>query len=57
MAAAAASGAAMGSLFGGGFALLVAWLLLAGPRLWRGVSTLPAVCRPVAFRVVLERPG
>jgi|SRR5215211_660795 len=57
MAAAAASGAAMGSLFGGGFALLVAWLLFAGPPLRRGVSMLPAVCRPAAFRVVLERPG
>jgi hypothetical protein len=53
-----AFGAAAGFFFfGGGFALLVAWLLLAGPRLRRGLSKLPVGCRPVAFLVVLERPG
>ena len=51
------SGASTGFFFGGGFALLVASLLLAGPRLRRGLFTLPAVCRPAAFLVVLERPG
>jgi hypothetical protein len=56
-AAADAFGAAAGFFFGGGFALLVAWLLLAGPRLRRGLSKLPVVCRPAAFLVVLERPG
>ncbi len=53
----AASGASAGFFLGGGFALLVAWLLLAGPRLRRGLSMLPVVCRPAAFLVVLERPG
>ena len=54
--AAAASGSG-GFFFGGGFALLVASLLVAGPRLRRQLSQLPAVCRPAAFLVVLERPG
>jgi hypothetical protein len=54
---AAASGAATSFLFGGAFALLVATLLLAGPRLRRQLSLSPAVCRPAAFLVVLERPG
>jgi hypothetical protein len=53
----AATGASSGFFFGGGFALLVAALLLAGPRLRRRLPQLPAVCRPVAFLVVLERPG
>ena len=53
----AGSGASTGFFFGGGFALLVACLLLAGPRLRRGLSMLPAVCRPAAFLLVLERPG
>jgi hypothetical protein len=51
------SSGSTGFFFGGGFALLVASLLLAGPRLRRGLFTLPAVCRPAAFLVVLERPG
>jgi hypothetical protein len=49
--------AASGFFFGGGFALLVTALLLAGPRLRRRLLLLPAVCRPAAFHVVLERPG
>ena len=53
----APGGSSSGFFFGGGFALLVAALLLAGPRLRRRLSLLPAVCRPVAFLVVLERPG
>ncbi len=53
----AAAGVSTGLFFGGGMALLVAALLLAGPRLHRRLSLLPAVCRPVAFLVVLERPG
>ena len=55
----AAAGGGSGGLSsgGGGFALLVASLLLAGPRLRRKLSELPAVCRPTAFLVVLERPG
>lgn len=53
----AAAGVSTGFFFGGGMALLVAALLLAGPRLRRSLSLLPAVCRPVAFLVVLERPG
>jgi hypothetical protein len=56
--AAAASGSAAGSFFfGGGCALVVASLLLAGPHLRRRLSLPPAMCRPAAFRVVLERPG
>jgi hypothetical protein len=54
---AAASGGSGGFFFGGGFALLVASLLVAGPRLRRQLAQLPAVCRPAAFLVVLERPG
>ena len=54
----AAAGASSGFFFGGGgLALLVAALLIAGPRLHRRLSLLPVVCRPVAFLVVLERPG
>ena len=53
----APAGSSSGFFFGGGFALLVAALLLAGPRLRRRLSLLSAVCRPVAFLVVLERPG
>jgi hypothetical protein len=53
----AAAGASSGFFFGGGFALLVTALLLAGPRLRRRLPQLPAVCRPAAFLVVLERPG
>ena len=53
----APAGSSSGFFVGGGFALLVAALLLAGPRLRRRLSLLPAVCRPVAFLVVLERPG
>ena len=52
-----APGASSGFFFGGGFALLVASLLFAGPRLRRRLLLLPAVCRPAAFHVVLERPG
>ena len=52
-----AAGGSSGFSSGGGLALLVAALLLAGPRLHRRLSLLPAVCRPVAFLVVLERPG
>ena len=52
-----AAGSSSGFSFGGGLALLVAALLLAGPRLRRRLSPLPVVCRPVAFLVVLERPG
>jgi hypothetical protein len=55
---AAASGSSGGlASGGGGFALLVATLLLAGPCLRRRLALLAAVCRPVAFLVVLERPG
>jgi hypothetical protein len=54
---AAASSGSGGFFFGGGFALLVASLLVAGPRLRRQLARLPAVCRPAAFLVVLERPG
>ena len=55
---AAASSGSGGFFFGGGgFALLVASLLVAGPRLRRQLAQLPAVCRPAAFLVVLERPG
>jgi hypothetical protein len=54
---AAASGGSGGFFFGGGFALLVACLLVAGPRLRRQLRELPAVCRPAAFLWVLERPG
>ena len=53
----AAAGASAGFLFGGALALLVATLLLAGPRLRRQLPVPPAVCRPAAFLVVLERPG
>jgi hypothetical protein len=49
--------ATTGFLFGGALALLVAALLLAGPRLRRRLALLRAVCRPAAFLVVLERPG
>jgi hypothetical protein len=52
-----ASGASAGLLFGGAFALLVAGLLPAAPRMRRRLFELPAVCRPAAFLVVLERPG
>jgi hypothetical protein len=55
---AAASGGSGGFFFGGGgLALIVASLLLAGPGLRRQLAELPAVCRPAAFLVVLERPG
>ena len=54
---AAAAGGSGGLSSGGGFALLVASLLLAGPRLRRQLAELPAVCRPAAFLAVLERPG
>jgi hypothetical protein len=54
---AAASSGSGGFFFGGGFALLIASLLVAGPRLRRQLAQLPAVCRPAAFLVVLERPG
>jgi hypothetical protein len=54
----AASGGSSGFFFaGGGFALLVASLLVAGPCLRRQLALLPAVCRPAAFLLVLERPG
>jgi hypothetical protein len=53
----AAAGASSGFFFGGGFCLLVALLVLAGPGLRRRLSLPPAVCRPAAFLVVLERPG
>jgi hypothetical protein len=53
----ASSDASTGFPFGGALALLVATLLLAGPRLRRQLALLPAVCRPAAFLVVLERPG
>ncbi|HEY7454781.1 MAG TPA: hypothetical protein VH683_09460 [Thermoleophilaceae bacterium] len=44
--------------FGGGIALLVGALLLtAGPRLRRHLVMPTAVCRPLAFVAVLERPG
>ena len=54
---AGASSGSGGFFFGGGCALLVACLLVAGPRLRRQLAQLPAVCRPAAFLVVLERPG
>jgi hypothetical protein len=54
---AAASGSSGLFFGGGGLALLVASLLLAGPRLRRQLAQLPAVCRPAAFLLVLERPG
>jgi hypothetical protein len=57
MAGATASGASTIFLFGGGLALLIAALLLAGPGLLRRLTMPPAVCRPAAFVVVLERPG
>jgi hypothetical protein len=57
MAGATASGASTIFLFGGGLALLIAALLLAGPGLLRRLTVPPAVCRPTAFVVVLERPG
>lgn len=53
----AAVGASSGFFFGGGFALLVALLVLAGPGLRRRLALPPAVCRPAAFLLVLERPG
>jgi hypothetical protein len=54
----AASGAAgLSFFFGGGCALLVAWLLLAGPFVRRRLSLVPVACRPAAFLLVLERPG
>jgi hypothetical protein len=53
----ASSDASTGFPFGGALALLVATLLLAGPRLRCQLALLPAVCRPAAFLVVLERPG
>jgi hypothetical protein len=53
----AAAGASSGFFFGGGFGLLVALLLLAGPGLRRCLALPPAVCRPAAFLLVLERPG
>jgi hypothetical protein len=53
----AAAGASSGFFFGGGFCLLVALLVLAGPGLRRRLSLPPAVCRPAAFLLVLERPG
>ena len=52
-----APGASSGFFFGGALALIVAALLLPGPRLRRQVALPPAVCRPAAFLVVLERPG
>ena len=54
---AAGPGSAAGFLFGGGFALLVAALALAGPPLRRRIALPPVVCRPAAFLAVLERPG
>jgi hypothetical protein len=53
----AAVGASSGFFFGGGFGLLVALLVLAGPGLRRRLALPPAVCRPAAFLLVLERPG
>jgi hypothetical protein len=55
----AASSAASSGLFffGGAFALFVAAFLLAGPNLRRLLTLPPAVCRPAAFVLVLERPG
>ena len=53
----AAAGASSGFFFGGGFGLLVALLALAGPGLRRRLALSPAVCRPAAFLLVLERPG
>ncbi len=53
----AAAGASSGFFFGGGFCLLVALLVLAGPGLRRRLRLPPAVCRPAAFLLVLERPG
>jgi hypothetical protein len=52
-----AAGGFASFLFGGALALLVATLLPASPRLRRRLSLPPAVCRPAAFLVVLERPG
>jgi hypothetical protein len=54
---AAAASASTAFFFGGALALLVAALLLAGPHLRRRFLLPPAVCRPAAFHVVLERPG
>ena len=53
----AAAGASSGFFFGGGFGLLVALLELAGPGLRRRLALPPAVCRPAAFLLLLERPG
>ena len=52
------SGPSASFFFGGGIALLVSALLLtAGPRLRRHLAMPTAVCRPLAFVAVLERPG
>jgi hypothetical protein len=53
----ATAGASSGFFFGGGFGLIVALLVLAGPGLRRRLALPPAVCRPAAFLLVLERPG
>jgi hypothetical protein len=45
------------SFFFGGLALLVGAFALAGPRLRRRLCIRPALWRPAAFVVALERPG
>jgi len=52
-----ATAPAAGFAFGGGLALLAAAVCLAGPRLRRRLVIRLAALRPVAFVVLLERPG
>jgi hypothetical protein len=52
-----ATAPAGGFAFGGGLALLAAAVCLAGPRLRRRLVIRLAALRPVAFVVLLERPG
>jgi hypothetical protein len=52
-----ATAPAAGFAFGGCLALLAAAVCLAGPRLRRRLVIRPAALRPVAFVVLLERPG
>jgi hypothetical protein len=53
----AATAQTAGFAFGGGIALLAVTVCLAGPRLRRRLVFRPAALRPVAFVVLLERPG
>jgi hypothetical protein len=52
-----ATAPAAGFAFGGGLGLLAAAVCLAGPRLRRRLVIRLAALRPVAFVVLLERPG